>query len=132
MNKIKEAIAFVYLKAVKAGREGEVTKHYLPVADLVEKLTNDEDMVIAAILHDTIEDLDVTYEEIKINFGKRIADLVKEVTKSGYNVFPNLKSRDAVVIKLLDRAQNLYRYDSLPEEKKKKYIIKTKFWKDTN
>lgn len=39
-------------------------------------LTNDEEILAAALLHDTIEDTGVTYEDLKQEFGTRVADLV--------------------------------------------------------
>ena len=41
----------------------------------------DKDTICAALLHDTIEDTEATYEEIKNKFGKNVADLVDGVTK---------------------------------------------------
>lgn len=43
---------------------------------------NDMNVLIAAILHDTIEDTDTTYEELVKNFGKSIADIVNEMVIS--------------------------------------------------
>ena len=41
----------------------------------------DEATIVAGLLHDVIEDTEITYEEIEIEFGKEIADLVEGVTK---------------------------------------------------
>ena len=55
--------------------------HPLKVAQmLIDCDENDENVLIAAILHDVIEDTDASYEEISVEFNKEIADLVIEVT----------------------------------------------------
>lgn len=43
-------------------------------------MTNDQEMLAAAILHDTVEDTDVTIEQIRDQFGERVAELVKHET----------------------------------------------------
>lgn len=50
--------------------------HPLETALIASMLTNDEEILAAALLHDTIEDTDVTYEDLKQEFGTRVADLV--------------------------------------------------------
>ena len=55
--------------------------HPLAVAELVVEMGLDLDSVIAALLHDTIEDTDATHDEIAKLFGVTVADLVEGVTK---------------------------------------------------
>jgi GTP pyrophosphokinase len=55
--------------------------HPLNVAYILSEISADTVTISAAILHDTIEDCDVTYEELEKKFGKEIADLVNGVTK---------------------------------------------------
>ena len=55
--------------------------HPLAVADIVADLGLDVDSVIAALLHDCIEDTGATHEEIAKKFGTSVADLVEGVTK---------------------------------------------------
>lgn len=43
---------------------------------IVSSMTNDQEMLAAAALHDTIEDTSVTYSDIKLMFGERVAKLV--------------------------------------------------------
>ena len=56
--------------------------HPLEVAQIVSTLINDSEVVAAAILHDVVEDTDVTIEQIEAEFGSRVAKLVDEVTKT--------------------------------------------------
>lgn len=55
--------------------------HPLEVGIIVSQIKYDEDLVCAAILHDTIEDVHVSYESITLMFNKRVADLVASQTE---------------------------------------------------
>jgi len=93
--------------------------HILEVASLVTQATggSDPDVVIAALLHDAIEDVDVTSEMIASQFGQHVADIVTEVTddkslpkaerkrKQVENALK--KSPEAKLIKLADKTSNL-------------------------
>ena len=54
--------------------------HCIAVADLVAKRTDDEEIVAAALLHDTLEDTAATYDDLKSEFGSRVASIVLELT----------------------------------------------------
>jgi len=109
--------------------------HVFPVGEAMCRLTSDEDVVAAAYLHDTIEDTDTTYKELVKEFGKRVANLVMEVTHEGEKdnygrYFPRLKTPEGIMIKLVDRASNISRMECWNKERRAQYIKKTKFWKD--
>ena len=55
--------------------------HPLAVAEIVADLELDTDSIIAALLHDTIEDTEATHDDIAKRFGNPVADLVEGVTK---------------------------------------------------
>jgi len=108
--------------------------HILQVESILRNITDDEEIWVAGLLHDTIEDTDTTYEELKENFGQRVADLVMEVTHEGKKdevgyYFPRLHSKDAILIKFADRLSNLSRMEAWDEERKAHYLRKSKFWK---
>src|SRR5262249_54172293 len=54
--------------------------HLIEVVDLVVQATDsaDMDLVIAALLHDVVEDTPTTYEDVTTSFGKRVAEIVLE------------------------------------------------------
>lgn len=94
--------------------------HVRIVGDIIKKVARDPEIVAAAYLHDTLEDTDTTYEELKKEFSERVAELVFELThlgtkESGY-ISPNLKSRDAIMIKFADRLSNISRMGSWSKE----------------
>lgn len=66
----------------KGAEASPYINHPLEVADLIWNAGqyHDPEVVCAAILHDTVEDTETTFNEIEELFGKRIASLVKEVT----------------------------------------------------
>lgn len=109
--------------------------HVLQVALLVEMVTNDEDVIAAAYLHDVVEDCGVTHELLVREFNKRVADLVLEVTHDGEKdsygyYFPRLETRDGILIKFADRLSNLSRMEAWDEKRQQQYLHKSKFWKD--
>lgn len=55
--------------------------HLLSVAFIIQEYTTDEEVVIAALLHDTLEDTDYTSEELIADFGERVCLLVTTVTE---------------------------------------------------
>jgi len=50
--------------------------HPMEAVEIVATMTTDQELLAAAALHDTIEDTDVTYEQIREAFGERVANLV--------------------------------------------------------
>ena len=54
--------------------------HPMEAVSIVATITNDPEMLAATILHDTVEDTDVTIEQIREFFGNRVAELVQHET----------------------------------------------------
>ena len=84
---------------------------------LIEVGVTDSKVICAALLHDTLEDTDTTYAELKIHFGKKISDIVWEVTddKSLTDAerrriqiaHAKTASKHAKLVKLADKTCNL-------------------------
>ena len=109
--------------------------HLLKVGDAIMKLTNDKIIIASAFLHDTLEDTTTTFEELKKEFGIRVANLVYELTHEGKKdnygfYFPRLKSKEAIMIKLVDRASNISRMNNWTKERQEHYLRKSIFFKD--
>ncbi|MBR3072058.1 HD domain-containing protein [Fibrobacter sp.] len=52
--------------------------HPMEAVEIVATMTTDQELLAAAVLHDTVEDTDVTLDDIRREFGERVAKLVKE------------------------------------------------------
>jgi GTP pyrophosphokinase len=106
--------------------------HIVQVHSIIKDITDDEEILCAGILHDTIEDTDTTYEELIHEFNKEIADLVLELTYQGTNetgrYFPLLKSRKAIIVKFADRLSNLSRMGDWPGDWQQNYLEQSVFW----
>jgi (p)ppGpp synthase/HD superfamily hydrolase len=108
--------------------------HCNQVAEILKLCTDDENIIAAGYLHDTLEDTSTCYDELKLEFNKDIADLVLEVTKAGEKdskgyYFPNLKTKRGIILKFADRLSNISRMDVWDEKKQQYYLRKSKFWK---
>jgi len=115
--------------------------HPLSVAIILASLGMDQASIIAAILHDTVEDTSMTHAEVKKEFGETIADLVDGVTKIGKvplqtkeeqqaeNVRKMLiaMSRDirVIIIKLADRLHNMRTLMFKPEQRRREIARET-------
>lgn len=76
---IEKAIAFAAKAHTGMNRKGKnrpYIMHPLEAMLIVAGLTDDEDVIAAAVLHDTVEDTGTTVEELERVFGKRVAVLV--------------------------------------------------------
>lgn len=76
INKALNFAIKAHCGATRKGCDTPFILHPIEAASIVARMTDDIDLVISAILHDTIEDTDVTYEDIKAEFGEKIAEIV--------------------------------------------------------
>lgn len=73
--------AIVFATKAHEGQFRKATKipyilHPMECAVIISGMTTDEEMIAAALLHDTVEDCDVTIEDIRREFGSRVAQFV--------------------------------------------------------
>ncbi len=115
--------------------------HPYNVAIILTELNMDTDTIVAGLLHDVLEDTDVTYDTLVQEFGQEVADLVEGVTKlrklqyktKQENQAENLRkmvlamAKDirVIIIKLADRLHNMRTLEYMSEEKKKEKAVET-------
>lgn len=116
-------------------------KHVEETAMLVCQLKLDEPSVIASLLHDSIEDSDVTREDLQKEFGPSVADIVEGVTKLTRIEFESREEKQAenfrkmllamakdirvVLVKLCDRLHNMRTLTFFSEEKQRRIASET-------
>ncbi len=121
--RLAEAANFAAFLHVDQRRKGDRAEPYFNhLADVTVRLARsghgeDTDLLVAGMLHDTVEDTDATWAEIATFFGEAVADLVKEVTDDKTLAKAERKrlqvehvrsaSDRAKLIKLADKASNL-------------------------
>ena len=128
--RLTQAYHFAAAKHVGQRRKGEAAEPYVnhltEVAELAARALDgaDLDVIVAAVLHDTVEDTDTTFDEIAAVFGARVASLVAEVTDD--KTLPNATrkrlqiehaahaSPGAKIVKLADKTSNLRALVSSP------------------
>lgn len=112
--------------------------HPLEVAEIIAQMKLDSDSIVTAILHDTIEDTDLTIEEVEKNFSKDVAKLVDGVTKLTKVEFKadNIRQVEnfrklllamsddirVLLIKLADRLHNMRTIDYIKKPEKRERI----------
>ncbi len=117
--------------------------HPLAVARIVsEEMGLDATSVICSLLHDTVEDTEVTLEEVERTFNKEIAKIVDGLTKiSGvFDLNSSIQAENfrkllltlnddirVILIKLADRLHNMRTLDSLKREKQLKIASETMY-----
>lgn len=136
------------IKIATKAHEGQLRKtgepyiiHPLAVMKILQEWNMDEDSVVAGVLHDTVEDTELTLKDIEDEFGKNVAFLVNGVTKLG-KARSGMKDLDeylpetsdnllklliatgqdirVLIIKLADRLHNLRTLSALPPDKQQK------------
>jgi len=136
-TEISEAIKFGQ-KAHKGQLDDDgkdyFTTHCMKVFRILSQVTTDNNILIAGLLHDVIEDTDVMFDDLYSSFGLGVANLVYEVTHEGHkdeygHYFPRLKSKEAILIKFADRLSNLSRMNSWKTGRQEHYLKKSKFWR---
>ena len=98
----------------------------------------DPEVLCAAVLHDVVEDTDRTVDDVRADFGPRVAELVGWVTipepgpgqdrasvKEEYLRGLSHAPRDARLVKLADRASNAQTLGNLPEARRRAYYAQT-------
>ncbi len=141
------SIEEAYLFAKKA-HEGQIRytgesyiTHPVSVARILGQMRMDETTIMAAILHDVIEDTYVEKQEIIDRFGEEVATLVEGVTKLTQIHFENHAQAQAenfrklvmamtrdirvILVKLADRLHNMRTLESLPPGKRRRIALET-------
>lgn len=75
-----EWAASIHRQQVRKGTSIPYITHLMAVSAIVGECGGDEDQMIAALLHDAMEDQGVTRQEAEQRFGKRVADIVEGCT----------------------------------------------------
>jgi len=135
-------------KVAEAAHDGQLRRsgeayicHPVSVAMILVDLGMDTESIVAALLHDVVEDTDIALDEIEKRFGKDVALLVNGVTKLGKIPYASKEEEQAenmrkmlmamaqdirvIIIKLADRLHNARTFESLPETKRREKALET-------
>ena len=142
VDKLKKAYEFAEsAHATQKRHSGDpYISHPIAVANILAELRLDGATITTALLHDTIEDTNITYQDVETKFGKEIADLVDGVTKLsklenqgkeitlGENfrklILATAKDIRVLLVKLADRLHNMRTISSISSDEKRIRIAK--------
>ena len=112
--------------------------HPVEVACILAELKMDVGSIVTAVLHDTLEDTDATYDDVAKKFGKDVADLVNGVSKltriesqtregkqaENFRKLLLAMSEDirVLLVKLADRLHNMRTIEGIPKPEKRRRI----------
>ena len=77
LNKAIDFAVYAHRNQLRKGTDIPYIAHPVGVAMLLQTVNCPEELVIAGLLHDTIEDTEITMEDIRLEFGDNIAKIVK-------------------------------------------------------
>ena len=137
--------AFLWAEKLHAGQyrisQEPYIIHPLEVAKILTDLKLDTDTIVAAFLHDILEDTDTTTDDMREKFGSDVLNLVQGVTKLSKYQFKSKEDRQAenfrrmiiamaqdirvVVLKLADRLHNMRTLSYMAAAKQKKIAQET-------
>ena len=141
---LRDAFDFAYnAHQNQLRKSGELYfEHPLAVSRILTDLKMDYETIAAGILHDVVEDTEITIELVKERFGQNIATLVDGVTKISELKLLEVEARQAenfrkmllsmvedirvILIKFADRLHNMRTLDYLPERKQRQISLETK------
>ncbi len=140
INRAYQVAAEAHRNQLRSSGESYIN-HPLAVARIVADIGLDETSIAAALLHDAVEDTEITLEDVRAGFGDEVAAIVDGVTKLERIRFDSREAQQAatmrkmlvamardlrvLVIKLADRLHNMRTIAAMPVEKQQRIAQET-------
>ena len=140
MTKAFEVARLAHSQQKRKSGEGYIN-HPLAVAKIVADIGLDETTVAAALLHDAVEDTEITIADVEREFGSEVAAIVDGVTKLERIQFDSKEAQQAatmrkmlvamakdlrvLIIKLADRLHNMRTIAAMPVDKQQRIASET-------
>jgi len=138
--------AYIFAKEAHEGQKrksgDEYIEHALGTAINLAQIGMRSRTIAAGLMHDVLEDTDITFKQIESEFGKEIAFIIEGVTKLGKIKLRGTKEQlylenlrrmflamasdiRVVIIKLAERLHNMETLEFLPEKKRERIALET-------
>lgn len=113
LNKVIETAAFLHREQKRKNGETPYIAHLIAVAWIIAEYTDDEDVVIAGLMHDTLEDVEgYMRDDLVRDCGERVAAIVEGVTNTYHPVPPEEEHRLWEIL----RSKTIERLREAPQE----------------
>jgi GTP pyrophosphokinase len=140
INRAYETAKEAHRNQLRSSGESYIN-HPMAVARIVAEIGLDEISVVAALLHDAVEDTEITLADVNSGFGGEVAQIVDGVTKLERLQFDSKEAQQAatmrkmlvamardlrvLIIKLADRLHNMRTLAAMPSEKQRRIAQET-------
>ncbi|MEO5724023.1 MAG: bifunctional (p)ppGpp synthetase/guanosine-3',5'-bis(diphosphate) 3'-pyrophosphohydrolase [Ilumatobacteraceae bacterium] len=140
INRAYETAKEAHRNQVRSSGESYIN-HPMAVARIVAEIGLDEISLAAALLHDAVEDTEITLADVELGFGAEVAQIVDGVTKLERLQFDSKEAQQAatmrkmlvamardlrvLIIKLADRLHNMRTIAAMPSEKQRRIAQET-------
>ncbi|MFZ9084662.1 MAG: RelA/SpoT family protein, partial [Ilumatobacteraceae bacterium] len=140
MVKAFDIARLAHADQIRRSGEGYIT-HPIAVAKIVADIGLDETTIVAALLHDAVEDTEITVDDVEREFGPEVAAIVDGVTKLERIQFDSREAQQAatmrkmlvamakdlrvLIIKLADRLHNMRTIAAMPVDKQRRIANET-------
>ena len=120
----------------------DYVSHTVEVATILAQLRLDTDTIVAGLIHDTVEDTDITTRDVERDFGAQVAQIVDGVTKLGKVQFRSATEQQVenyrkmllsmasdarvILVKLADRLHNMRTLEHLAPHKRRRIALETR------
>jgi (p)ppGpp synthase/HD superfamily hydrolase len=105
VERLNKAISFAcerHKDQIRKGTNVPYVFHLMEVSTILQGMNGDTDLIIAGLLHDTVEDTNTTFEELEKEFGSKVAEYVRSDTEDKSKTWEERKEHTVLSVESMD------------------------------